>query len=88
MAIDNNITGGLALAWLVINQLLTMLKPLLVKTNGNGTNKAGEQTKDFWEMKIAGIIAIELDRFFEKRNLTIRDIVRDEIEKHIAKGAL
>lgn len=89
MQIDGTVTGGLALAWLVIKELLAMLKPILLKNiNGNGgngksdqSNKAGEQTKDWWEMKFAAIIEAELDKFFEKRDLTLREIIRQEIEK-------
>jgi hypothetical protein len=88
MTIDGTVTGGLALAWMVIKELLAMLKPLLHRNgNGNG-NKAGEQTKDFWEMKFAIIVESELEKFFAKRDLTIREIMREEIREYFrAKGA-
>lgn len=72
-------TGGtIALSWLVVKEVFAFLGK-----RKNGETKESEDA--YKELKLKAIIDDRLQAFFVERDRHIRDIVRDELEKHTVK---
>lgn len=67
------VLGGLALAGIVVREVFNYLK---------ARKEPGGETEEYRELKLRSIINEQLMAFFAERDMHIRNIVRDEIEKH------
>lgn len=65
------VLGGLALAGLVVREVFNYLR-----------SRKDTESEDYRELKLRSIINQQLEAFFAERDMHIRNIVREELQKH------
>lgn len=78
-----SIGGFLAIVWLTIEKLIGLISSLSKRgeDRSKGTDLSGDQPVAYWEMAISHIFDERLSNIFRERDLHIREIVREELDK-------